>query len=107
MPTVREEDRPGGVRWLVLNRPPANAIDETLLRDLAAAVERAREAASVRAVVLTGAGRFFSGGFDLAAPRREAGSVIVMTELYRDAHRALLTLPKPTIASVARHAISG
>jgi enoyl-CoA hydratase/carnithine racemase len=107
MPTVREEDRPGGVRWLVLDRPPANAIDETLLRDLAAAVERAREAAPVRAVVLTGAGRFFSGGFDLAAPRREAGSVAVMTDLYRDAHRALLTLPKPTIASVAGHAIAG
>lgn len=107
MPTVREEDRPGGVRWLVLDRPPANAIDESLLRDLAAAVERAREAASVRAVVLTGAGRFFSGGFDLAAPRRDSESVAVMTDLYRDAHRALLMLPKPTIARVAGHAIAG
>jgi len=107
MPTVREEDREGGVRWLVLDRPPANAIDESLLRDLAAAVERARETASVRAVVLTGAGRFFSGGFDLAAPRRDDESVAVMTDHYRDAHRALLALPKPTIARVAGHAIAG
>jgi enoyl-CoA hydratase len=105
--TIREEDREAGVRWLVLDRPPANAIDERLLGDLAAALERARATPSVRAVVLTGAGRFFSGGFDLAAPRREGDEVAAITDLYRDTHRALLALPKPTIARVAGHAIAG
>jgi enoyl-CoA hydratase len=104
---VREEDRDAGVRWLVLERPPANAIDETLLSELAAAVERARADDAVRAVVLTGAGRFFSGGFDLGAPRREGEAVAAVAELYRDAHRALLALPKPTLARVAGHAIAG
>src|SRR2546426_7805010 len=107
MTTVREEDREGGVRWLVLDRPPANAIDESLLRDLFAAVERARGDDRVRAVVLTGAGAFFSGGFDLSAPRREAEVIAVMNDLYHGAHRALLALPKPTIARVAGHAIAG
>ena len=107
MSTVREEDRGAGVRWLVLDRPPANAIDESLLGDLFAAVERAREDDAVRAVVLTGAGAFFSGGFDLSAPRREEQGIAVMTESYRGAHRALLALPKPTIARVAGHAIAG
>jgi enoyl-CoA hydratase len=105
--TVREEDREGGVRWLVLDRPPANAIDESLLQDLFTAVERAREDDAVRAVVLTGAGAFFSGGFDLSAPRREEQGIAVMNESYRGAHRALLALPKPTIARVAGHAIAG
>jgi enoyl-CoA hydratase len=105
--TVREEDREDGVRWLVLDRPPANAIDENLLRDLGDAVERARTDDAVRAVVLTGAGAFFSGGFDLSAPRREEQGVAVMNESYRGAHRALLALPKPTIARVAGHAIAG
>jgi enoyl-CoA hydratase len=107
MTTVREEDREGGVRWLVLDRPPANAIDENLLQDLYAAVERARVNDAVRAVVLTGAGAFFSGGFDLSAPRREEGVIAVMNESYRAAHCALLALPKPTIACVAGHAIAG
>jgi enoyl-CoA hydratase len=107
MATVREEDREGGVRWLVLDRPPANAIDETLLRDLFDAVERARTDDAVRAVVLTGAGRFFSGGFDLSSARREEQGIAVMNESYRGAHRALLAFPKPTIARVAGHAIAG
>jgi enoyl-CoA hydratase/carnithine racemase len=107
MKTVREEDREGGVRWLVLDRPPANAIDESLLSDLYTAVERAREDDAVRAVVLTGAGAFFSGGFDLSAPRRETEVIAVMNDSYRAAHRALLALPKPTVARVAGHAIAG
>lgn len=107
MKTVREEDREGGVRWLVLDRPPANAIDESLLADLFAAVERAREEDAVRAVVLTGAGAFFSGGFDLSVPRRETEVIAVMNDMYHGAHRALLALPKPTIARVTGHAIAG
>jgi len=105
--TLREEDRGGGVRWLVLDRPPANALDENLLEDLFAAVGRARDDDAVRAVVLTGAGAFFSGGFDLSAPRREEQGIAVMNDSYRGAHRALLALPKPTIARVAGHAIAG
>src|SRR5262245_43623073 len=105
--TIREEDREGGIRWLVMDRPPANAIDESLLRDLSAAVERARSDDAVRAVVLTGAGAFFSGGFDLSAPRREERGIAVMNESYRGAHRALLALPKPTLAAVSGHAIAG
>lgn len=107
MATVREEDRPGGVRVLTLDRPPANAENETLLSDLHAALDRAGADRAVRAVVLTGQGRFFSGGFDLSAPRREEGEVAVMTALFRDTHVKLLTLPKPTLAMMNGHAIAG
>ena len=92
---------------LTLDRPPANAEDETLLGDLSAALDAAGADAAVRAVVLTGAGRFFSGGFDLSAPRREDEEVAVMTTLFRDTHVKLLTMPKPTIAMVNGHAIAG
>jgi enoyl-CoA hydratase len=104
---VRCEDHAGGVRVLTLDRPPANAIDETLMSDLSAAVEAARSDADVRAVVLTGAGPFFSGGFDFAAPRREDAVALDLYERYRDAHLKLLTLSKPTIAMVNGHAIAG
>ena len=107
MGTVRVADRAGGVRVLTLDRPPANAEDETLLGDLSAALDAAGADAAVRAVVLTGAGRFFSGGFDLSAPRREDEEVAVMTTLFRDTHVKLLALRKPTIAMVNGHAIAG
>src|SRR3972149_3023805 len=67
MTTVRAEDREGGVRLLTLDRPPANAINGDLLSDLSAALDAAAGEDSVRAVVITGAGRFFSGGLDLRA----------------------------------------
>ena len=107
MSVVRIADHEGGVRLLTLERPPANAIDETLLADLARALAAAEDEARVRAVVLTGAGAFFSAGFDLTAPARDAASVTAMRCLYRDTHRALLALPKPTVAMVNGHAIAG
>ncbi len=61
----------------------------------------------MRAVVLTGAGPFLSGGFDLRAPRRDAASARQLRALYRDTHLALLALPKPTVAMVNGHAIAG
>ena len=42
MSTVLASDRDGGVRVLTLDRPPANAINEDLLRDLSAALDAAR-----------------------------------------------------------------
>jgi enoyl-CoA hydratase len=107
MGTVQFEDRSGGVRVLTLDRPPANAENETLLADLLTAIEEAGADPAVRAIVLTGAGKFFSGGFDLSAPQRDDDEVVVMTTLFRDVHVRLLTLPKPTIAMMKGHAIAG
>ena len=107
MSTVRTEDRESGVRILTLDRPPANAIDERLLTDLGAAIVAARSDAAVRAVVLTAAGAFFSGGFDFAAPQRDDATAPNLYALYRDVHLDLLTLPKPTIAMMNGHSIAG
>ena len=105
--TVRSADREGGVRLLTLDRPPANAEDESLLADLGAALVAAEGDDAVRAVVLTGAGPFFSGGFDLAAPRRDDAAARAIRILFRDTHLRLLTLSKPTVAMVNGHAIAG
>jgi enoyl-CoA hydratase len=107
MPTVRTDDREGGVRLITLDRPPANAINNSLLTDLSMALEDARKDDGVRALVLTGAGKFFGGGFDLATPDLRGESVQQLLELYRDTHLQLLALPKPTIAMVNGHAIAG
>jgi enoyl-CoA hydratase len=107
VPAVHHTRHDEGVLVLTLDRPPANAINEELLADLHAAVARARDDASVRAVVITGKGAFFSGGFDFAAPRRDDAVAFDLYDLYRECHLALLTLPKPTVAQIGGHAIAG
>ena len=107
MSTIRIDDREGGVRLLTLDRPPANAIEETLLSDLSAALVDAQTDDAVRAVVLTGAGRFFSGGLDLGVQRAADEFGRLLLEQYREAHVRLLALPKPTIAMLNGHAIAG
>ncbi len=106
MSTIRVDDREGGVRLLTLDRPPANAIDKTLLTDLSAALDDARTDDAVRAVVLTGAGEFFCGGLDLAQLPRDGESIRLLLDLCRGSQLELLTFPKPTIAMVNGHAIA-
>jgi enoyl-CoA hydratase/carnithine racemase len=60
-----------GVALLTLNRPDhGNGVVPELVRDLMAALDRLEPDRSVRAIVLTGAGRQFSAGADLVAMKR-------------------------------------
>lgn len=107
MTTVRTEDREGNVRLLTLDRPPANAENEELLRDLGAALDAAGKDPKVRAVVLTGAGRFFSGGIDLPSFPADQGLEEMLLGVFHDTYRKLFSFPKPTVAMVNGHAIAG
>jgi enoyl-CoA hydratase len=112
MATVRAEDREAGVRLLTLDRPPANAITPELLSDLTAALNEARQDDDVRAVVLTGEGRFFSAGLDLRggidfAAAITPGSKTDPFAALRDCLLAFLHFPKPTVAMLQGHAIAG
>lgn len=92
---------------LTLSRPRAlNAFDPALQIELRQAVEWAADNDSVRCVVLTGAGRAFSAGADLAldglsesdrlAPRTEEE----LRMRYNPTVRALRGMPKPVVAAV-------
>lgn len=107
MTVVRTEDHPGGVRVLTMDRPPANAINNDLLVDLDAALVSAESDDGVRAVVLAGAGRFFSGGFDLKAERRMGEEVTAAAVHYKATNRRLLAVTKPTVAMINGHCVAG
>ncbi|MEY2568749.1 MAG: enoyl-CoA hydratase [Actinomycetota bacterium] len=107
MTAVRTDDHPGGVRVLTMDRPPANAINDELLVELDAALAEAKYDDAVRAVVLTGEGRFFSAGFDLKAERRDGDAVTSAAERYKAANRRLFGFPKPTVAAINGHCVAG
>jgi enoyl-CoA hydratase len=112
MSTVRVDDRENGVRVLTMDRPPANAITPALLDDLTSALASAGEEEAIRAVVLTGEGKFFSagldirGGIDFQAAISGGGSVDPFAAL-RECMLAFLRFPKPTVAMLRGHAIAG
>jgi 2-(1,2-epoxy-1,2-dihydrophenyl)acetyl-CoA isomerase len=95
------------VATVTLNRPDAlNSFDNSLRLGLKAAIEKAAADESVRAVVLTGAGRGFSAGLDLKSVTGTGGSDLVaetnrqLRDEYNPALLALAEMPKPVIAAV-------
>ncbi|RDK08464.1 enoyl-CoA hydratase-related protein [Cupriavidus lacunae] len=92
-----------GVATLTLNRPDVlNAMNGDLMRDLREGVERAAGDASVRAVLLTGAGRGFCAGADLAARGKDGitDSGTLLRERYHPLIMMLRQMPKPVITAV-------
>jgi enoyl-CoA hydratase len=103
-PLVRSERR-GAVALLTLNRPDKlNAINVPVIAALDAALDAAEADDAVRAIVVAGAGRAFSAGFDLDIGLGEgkADPADVRRALEND-FRIILRFwdsPKPTIAAV-------
>ncbi|MCL8209214.1 MAG: enoyl-CoA hydratase/isomerase family protein [Actinomycetia bacterium] len=96
-------DEADGVVTLTLNRPETlNAFNNTMLEELAGAVERVARSRDARVLVLTGAGRGFASGQDLKA-YQESGSPDLGEHLHRyydPLFERLWGLEKPTIAAV-------
>lgn len=101
--TVTYEVR-DGIGTITLNRPKRlNAIDPTLARELAEVLAEAAADRMVRCVVLTGAGRGFCAGVDLASVPTDVSQFQPGDTLRRGFHpiiRGLVGLEKPTIAAV-------
>lgn len=97
--------RDGNVARIILNRPEAaNAIDIATANALLDTVLRVEEDDTVRCVVLTGAGRLFCGGGDVAA-FRSAGDALptLLKQLTGPLHAAIsrmLRMPKPLVVAV-------
>ncbi len=96
----------GGVLTITMNRPEVlNAVSEPMLEGLGEILEEAAQDASVRCIILTGAGRAFGAGADLrgfaagdasGAPRKVSEHL----QKYYRIVRAIRNMPKPVIAAV-------
>ena len=107
-PTILYSDL-GSVALVTLNRPQAlNSFNRQMHRELWAALDTAEANPAIRALVITGAGRGFCAGADLAefdfepgpnrVARADPGPVI--DEAFNPTARRLQNLRMPTIAAV-------
>jgi enoyl-CoA hydratase/carnithine racemase len=100
-----------GIATITLNRPEQrNPLGATTLRELREAILAARDAADVRALIVTGAGdKAFSAGADLSSVHAEATEVdkhlgrAEFVELFTTMER----VGKPIVACVNGHALAG
>ncbi len=109
--TIRLETR-DGIALLTFDRQHVlNAFDPTLVHETLAAMEALGQDDTVRAIVVNGAGRAFSAGFDMKAsaklPRRSPQEWRRALELDFDFIMAFWNSPKPTIAAVHGPCIGG
>jgi len=92
----------GAVGVITLNRPDKlNAIDIPLRLALADAIESADRDSGVRAIVLTGAGRAFCSGGDIASMERmDPQEALERAQLAQRVIRAIWSTDKPVVAAV-------
>lgn len=118
MPSV-SYDVTGRVATITLDRPERlNAIDDTMPAEIAAAVGKANRDDAVHVIVVEGAGRAFSSGYDLK-DYAESGNawsqdmpwdpMVDFSMMYENTQHfmALWRSYKPTIAKVRGYAVAG
>jgi 2-(1,2-epoxy-1,2-dihydrophenyl)acetyl-CoA isomerase len=92
------------VRILRLNRPSVmNALDTELVHALSAALGRARDDASVRAILLTGEGGSFCSGADLKEALATLGQGASLGDRvlpFQENIRIIASTPKPVVAAI-------
>lgn len=109
MPTqlVRLE-KDGPVGCIIFDRPPANAYNLALLKDLDMVIEQVRDDAAVRVVILRGNTKFFSAGADIKSFTAMGPEDIARFALFgHETVCKLERLPQITIAAIEGHAMGG
>jgi len=105
------EKRPPGAAWITLNRPQVlNCINTQMLLDFKEAVAHIRQDETIMAVVITGQGRAFSAGADLAAVKdflNDPPQFRAFLRLWHEAFSAIENLDRPVIAAVNGYALAG
>jgi len=96
------------VALIKLNRPDAlNALNSTLLSELAKALKSAEDNDKVRAIVLTGSSKAFAAGADIKEMSEKSFVEVFTEDLFGAEVEQMLRCRKPIIAAVAGYALGG
>lgn len=98
----------GHVATVALNRPPVNAMNRALRRDIVTAFDVIAESKDIRSVVLTARGKVFCAGADIkerAGMSHDAGEHTALNRLVASMFYAVKDCPKPVICALNGAAI--
>jgi enoyl-CoA hydratase/carnithine racemase len=108
---LRLDEPAESVARLTLSRPDArNALDHELLDGIAEAMPSLDRGIDVRCVLLTGEGRAFSAGYDIAAIPAESferDAEALVAHPFHAALEAVAGHPWPVVAAINGHALGG
>ncbi|MFH1688014.1 MAG: enoyl-CoA hydratase/isomerase family protein [bacterium] len=101
-------DKTKATAVVTLARGKVNALSEAAVDELAETFQELAQDTTIRAVVLTGAGKFFSFGFDIPGfmdyPASDFGRFL---QKFSSLYNRLYLSPKPLIAAINGHCIAG
>ena len=97
------------IATITVNRPDKlNALNDATMAELGQAIEQVRSDRAVAGVVVTGAGRAFIAGADIAELRSKSGpEIYALARRGQEVFRRFETSPKPVIAAVNGFALGG
>ena len=99
--------RDEGFAILTLNRPPANAISEALMKELNEVLSEVESDAALKCLIITGAGdKIFCAGADLGSAF-SGSDVASFLRFGNSVLRRIERFPKPVIAAINGHALGG
>lgn len=96
------------IAMVSLSRGKVNALNNTLVDELIQCLETLAADGDIKAIVLTGRGKFFSFGFDI--PEFLSFSKAEFTDFltrFTGLYTYLFTFPKPVVAALNGHTIAG
>ena len=97
-----------GVRLIRLNRPEAlNALNSTLLRELAGVVREAESDDAIRCLVITGSEKAFAAGADIKEMSSKTYPEMLKSDFFAGEAEAVARCRKPVIAAVSGFALGG
>lgn len=100
----------GDILELRLARPPVNALEPGLCRELLLELNAAITGVGVRAIVLSGQPKIFSAGLDvpyLLTLGDDRGALTDAWQAFFGVARALASCPVPVVAAISGHAPAG
>lgn len=105
--SVLDVVRDGAVATIRIDRPKANAVDPAMIEEFLAVLPPLVADPTVRCLVVTGTGRFFVAGADIAVMRDLSDENQARMRRWIDVQRALELAPKPVVAAMNGHALGG
>jgi cyclohexa-1,5-dienecarbonyl-CoA hydratase len=94
-----------GIARIIIDKPPANVLDIQTMKEINQAIEICQKDKSIKVLVITAAGKYFSTGVDVKDHTPD--KVDEMIQVFHKMFRLLYAFPQPTLAVVNGAALGG